>query len=74
MRQGLDKMSVLKAAADLADQEGVEQMFLAFLTKKLQIRTPSLYNHMQHFKNICWKNSPMLWPDENFCSVWHHRS
>ncbi len=47
MRQGLDKMSVLKAAAELADQEGFEQVSLASLAKKLQIRTPSLYNHVQ---------------------------
>jgi AcrR family transcriptional regulator len=47
MRQGLDKMSVLKAAADLVDQEGFEQLSLASLAKKLQIRAPSLYNHVQ---------------------------
>jgi AcrR family transcriptional regulator len=39
--------SVLKAAADLADQEGFEQVSLDSLAKKLQIRTPSLYNSVQ---------------------------
>jgi hypothetical protein len=39
--------SVLKAAADLADQEGFEQVSLDSLAKKLQIRTPSLYNYVQ---------------------------
>lgn len=47
MRQGLDKMSVLQAAVEIAEQEGYERVTLASLAKKLQIRTPSLYNHVQ---------------------------
>jgi AcrR family transcriptional regulator len=47
MRQGLDKTAVLMAAAEMADQEGFEQITLASVAKKLQIRTPSLYNHVQ---------------------------
>ncbi len=47
MKQGLDKMAVLKAAEEIADQEGFEQVTLASVAKKLRIRTPSLYNHVQ---------------------------
>jgi AcrR family transcriptional regulator len=47
MRKGLDKTSVLEAAAKLADQEGFEKITLASVANKLQIRTPSLYNHVQ---------------------------
>ncbi|WCK56615.1 WHG domain-containing protein [Aneurinibacillus sp. Ricciae_BoGa-3] len=46
MRQGLDKDLVLIAAGELADQIGYEKVSLASLAAKLQIRTPSLYNHI----------------------------
>lgn len=46
MRQGLDKSAVLKAAAQLADEDGYSQVTLASVAKKLNIRTPSLYNHV----------------------------
>ncbi|MCG7409697.1 WHG domain-containing protein [Paenibacillus sp. ACRRX] len=47
MRQGLDQFTVLQAAAELADAHGYEQLSLASLAKQLQIRTPSLYNHVK---------------------------
>ncbi|WP_027415989.1 TetR/AcrR family transcriptional regulator [Aneurinibacillus terranovensis] len=47
MRRGLDKMTVLKAAAELADREGFDKITLASVAKKLQIRLPSLYNHVE---------------------------
>lgn len=47
MRQGLNKAAVLKAAAQLADEDGYNQVTLASVAKKLTIRTPSLYNHVE---------------------------
>ncbi|MFD2443649.1 TetR/AcrR family transcriptional regulator [Bacillus sp. CGMCC 1.16607] len=46
MRKGLDKLSVLQAAGDMVDQYGFDQISLASLAKSLQIKTPSLYNHV----------------------------
>jgi AcrR family transcriptional regulator len=42
----LDRAAVIQAAADLADEEGLEQLTLARLAAHLGIRTPSLYNHV----------------------------
>jgi len=46
-RAGLDLPTVLKAAADLADEQGLEQVTLGELAKRLNVRTPSLYNHIE---------------------------
>ncbi|WP_248929223.1 TetR/AcrR family transcriptional regulator [Paenibacillus hamazuiensis] len=45
-RQGLDKTVVLRAAAEIADSVGLEQVTLAALAQKLNVKTPSLYNHV----------------------------
>jgi AcrR family transcriptional regulator len=45
-RAGLDPQTVLLAAAELADQHGLERLTLAMLAQKLGVRTPSLYNHV----------------------------
>lgn len=45
-RRGLDLQIILQAAIEIADQEGVEAVTLATLAKKLSIRPPSLYNHI----------------------------
>lgn len=42
---GLDITEILEAAAELADQFGMQEVTLANLAKKLGIRPPSLYNH-----------------------------
>jgi AcrR family transcriptional regulator len=42
---GLDITSILEAAGDIADQLGIQEVTLANLAKKLNIRPPSLYNH-----------------------------
>ena len=46
-RMGLDLHTILQAATDLADKEGVESVTLASLAKKLNVRPPSLYNHIE---------------------------
>jgi AcrR family transcriptional regulator len=45
-RAGLDISAVLAAAAEIADARGVEELTLATLAQKLEIRSPSLYNHV----------------------------
>jgi AcrR family transcriptional regulator len=42
---GLELTSIIQAAGELADQDGMHEVTLANLAKKLQIRPPSLYNH-----------------------------
>lgn len=46
-RMGLDLPSVIRAAAEMADTQGLEAVTLASLAQKLQIRSPSLYNHVK---------------------------
>jgi AcrR family transcriptional regulator len=45
-RAGLDKAAVVEAAADLINEEGSEALSLSRLAKRLGVRTPSLYNHI----------------------------
>jgi AcrR family transcriptional regulator len=44
-RRGLDTEQVLQAAVELAD-EGLEHATFARLAKRLDVRAPSLYNHV----------------------------
>lgn len=45
-RAGLNREQVIQAAAELADRQGLEALSLAALAAHLNIRTPSLYNHV----------------------------
>ena len=45
-RVGLEKAAVVKAAADLINAEGIQGLTLNRLAKRLGVRTPSLYNHV----------------------------
>src|SRR5713226_7277504 len=45
-RAGLDQKVVVETAAELVDEEGIEQLSLGRLAERLGIRTPSLYNHV----------------------------
>ena len=45
-RSNLTKTTVVQAAADLINAEGLEALSLGRLAKELGIRTPSLYNHV----------------------------
>ncbi|RLQ92268.1 TetR/AcrR family transcriptional regulator [Falsibacillus albus] len=45
-RAGLDEATVLQAAMEIADEQGLDALVLAKLAKKLGVRTPSLYNHI----------------------------
>ena len=46
-RVGLDGPTVLRAAAELADASGFDQLSLGALAERLKVRTPSLYNHVE---------------------------
>ncbi len=46
-RKGLDLQTILQAATELADTEGFGAVTLATLAKKLNVRPPSLYNHIE---------------------------
>ncbi|MED3553180.1 TetR-like C-terminal domain-containing protein [Cytobacillus praedii] len=46
-RIGLDLKTIVKAAAEIADIDGLEAVTLATLSRKLNIRPPSLYNHIE---------------------------
>jgi len=45
-RQGLDRGALLSAAAQLADSDGFQALTLAALAQRLDVRSPSLYNHI----------------------------
>lgn len=45
-RASLDRITVVEAAAALADEGGIEGVTLATLASRLGVRTPSLYNHV----------------------------
>jgi AcrR family transcriptional regulator len=43
---GLDPQIILQTAAQLADEQGIDKVTLAALARRLGIRSPSLYNHI----------------------------
>ncbi len=45
-RAGLDRMAVIKDAVRLVDEDGLEQLSLARLAEHLEVKVPSLYNHV----------------------------
>lgn len=51
-RPGLDEATVLRAAAELVDAEGLEALNLARLAETLGVRTPSLYNHVTGLEGV----------------------
>lgn len=51
-RIGLDLPTLLQAAAEIADTQGINEVTLASLAKKLEIRSPSLYNHIDGLNGL----------------------
>ena len=45
-RMGLNKAKVVEAAAKLIDEQGLEQLTPGRLAEHLNVKTPSLYNHV----------------------------
>ena len=51
-RIGLDLQTLLQVATEIADQKGMEAVTLASLAQKLEIKSPSLYNHVNGLKGL----------------------
>ncbi len=51
-RVGLDLQTLLQHATELADQEGLDGITLAGLAKKIGIRSPSIYNHVNGLADL----------------------
>ncbi|MBO1513385.1 TetR/AcrR family transcriptional regulator [Metabacillus bambusae] len=51
-RIGLNLQTILQTATQIANEEGVEAITLATLAKKLSVRPPSLYNHIDGLSGL----------------------
>ena len=51
-RPGLNRERIVEAAAELVDSEGPEALTLAALAKRFEVRTPSLYNHIDGLDDV----------------------
>jgi AcrR family transcriptional regulator len=51
-RIGLNLQTILQTATQIANEEGVEAITLATLAKKLAVRPPSLYNHIDGLSGL----------------------
>lgn len=51
-RVGLDLKTIVITAAELANQEGVEKITLATIARKLNVRPPSLFNHIKGLSSL----------------------
>ncbi len=51
-RAGLDDRVILRAAGEIADRDGLEQLSLARLAERLDVRPPSLYNHVSGLDDV----------------------
>lgn len=46
------KAAVIEAASDIADKDGLNNVSLKAVAEKLNIRTPSLYNHIESLDDL----------------------
>ncbi|GEM48506.1 TetR/AcrR family transcriptional regulator [Deinococcus cellulosilyticus] len=51
-RKGLDREQVLDAAEQIANQEGLQALTIARLAAALNIKPPSLYNHIESLDQL----------------------
>lgn len=51
-RRGLDLLTIVEAAAAIADEHGIQEVTLASLAQKLGVRSPSLYNHVKGLNGL----------------------
>jgi len=49
---GLELSTILEAAGEIADRQGIAEVTLANLANKLGIRPPSLYNHFEGLSGL----------------------
>lgn len=45
MKVGLDKKTIIEAAANMADERGIANVTLKVLATELGVKSPSLYKH-----------------------------
>lgn len=48
----LTKSAVIQAASDIADEKGLHNVSLKIVAERLNIRTPSLYNHIDSLDDL----------------------
>ena len=46
------KATIIQTAADIADKEGLQNVSLKVIAEALEIRTPSLYNHIKNLDEL----------------------
>ena len=46
------RAAVIEAASNIADKEGLDKVSLKAVAEKLDIRTPSLYNHINSLDDL----------------------
>ncbi|WP_032377649.1 TetR/AcrR family transcriptional regulator [Rhodococcoides fascians] len=51
-RAGLAPASVTEAAADLADEIGIDRMSMGLVAERLGVKTPSLYKHVDNLADL----------------------
>lgn len=52
MKKGLDMQTIMNAAAELAEEKGIENVSLLQVAEKLGVKSPSLYNHLSGLKEL----------------------
>lgn len=52
IKRTLNKDKVIQAAADLADEVGLEKLSIAAVADRLGVRPPSLYNHVKSLDEL----------------------
>ena len=51
-KRGLDSQTILNAAAELAEEKGLENVSLLQVAEKLGVKSPSLYNHLSGLQEL----------------------
>lgn len=51
-RMKLDVSIILQKATEIADEQGVDQLSIGLLAEKLEVRPPSLYNHLDGLNEL----------------------
>ncbi|MEA4813397.1 MAG: WHG domain-containing protein [Oscillospiraceae bacterium] len=51
-KKGLDSQTILNAAAELAEEKGLENVSLLQVAEKLGVKSPSLYNHLSGLQEL----------------------
>jgi AcrR family transcriptional regulator len=51
-KRGLDAQIILNAAAELAEEKGLENVSLSQVADRLGVKSPSLYNHLNGFQGL----------------------